>query len=1031
MKKIIFLFFSLVFIQFTFGQTTHYVSPSGGNQSPYTSWTDAATNIQDAIDVASAGDLVLVGDGTYTLSVNISITAGIELRSVNGYGTTIIDGNSFTRCLYLNDANAVVDGFTIQNGYFPGGFGGGADIDNGGTIKNCYITGNQARDGGGVAIGNNGLVENCFIVGNSADNNSSNGYGGGVRILNAGAVRGCVIYGNTSQRYGGGVNIWNGGTVENCTISGNDAPYGGGIRARNNSVIKNSVIYFNTSANTPNWETSGSGFSFTNSCSTPALPGGSGNITADPMFDDQPANDYHISLGSPLIDAGVNDAWMSGNFDIDGNQRIYNGTVDIGAYEYSISAPNAPTLISPVDFAAGVSIEPEFTWNAAATADSYALEVATDDLFNNIVSTASGITTTNYTVTGLSNSVQYYWRVSATNAGGTSGWSDVWSFTTTSEIIPILSWPIGGAAVYTTSPQLFWWSMAQNYDLLYSTDAAMSGATVISNINATSYTLTGLANGTVYYWQMRAKTSTGAIAGYSAIESFETPAAILPGTPIPSWPIGGATVYTDSPILYWYLNGNSLGLTYEVEYSAGALTGTPTITGITMQNLALTGLTEGATYNWQARSTDGTNYSDWSVQESFVVYSSTSAAVDVIPSWPVGGADVYTTSPTLYWYLDSYATGLTYEVEYSTGALTGTPTLTGITDLYVQLSGLTNEATYNWQVRSNNGTTTSAWSSPESFVVNAGNLGPIVPTPSWPVGGAVEYDLTPTLYWYVGGNSTGFEYEVLYSTSSVTSGGVLQNATATAGWTSSSYVELPALTPGAVYYWQIRSRLSSAPAQVSAYSAVESFATAASAAPVVLIPGSPTGNVTIKTDSPTLSWILPTHSESDLTYEMEIADNPEMTGAQTFGNLEESYYALNGLKAGENYFWRVKSTNAEGVSSQFSDIGSFKIDENVTDVTGEIEIPSIFTVSQNYPNPFNPSTTIEFGLPEASFVSIRIYNMLGQEVNTLVSSDFNAGTYRTVWNGTDNSGNKVASGTYIYRVTSGKNAATKKLILLK
>ena len=137
------------------------------------------------------------------------------------------------------------------------------------------------------------------------------------------------------------------------------------------------------------------------------------------------------------------------------------------------------------------------------------------------------------------------------------------------------------------------------------------------------------------------------------------------------------------------------------------------------------------------------------------------------------------------------------------------------------------------------------------------------------------------------------------------------------------------------------------------------------------------------------------------------------------------------MNAGTNYYWRVKSVNTEGVSSQFSDIGSFKIDENVTGVSDETEIPSVFSVSQNYPNPFNPSTTIEFGLPEASFVSIRIYNMLGQEVKTLLSSDFNAGTYRTVWNGTDNYGNKVASGTYIYRVTANNHVATKKLILLK
>jgi len=70
-------------------------------------------------------------------------------------------------------------------------------------------------------------------------------------------------------------------------------------------------------------------------------------------------------------------------------------------------------------------------------------------------------------------------------------------------------------------------------------------------------------------------------------------------------------------------------------------------------------------------------------------------------------------------------------------------------------------------------------------------------------------------------------------------------------------------------------------------------------------------------------------------------------------------------------------------------------------------------------------------LPEASFVSIKIYNVLGQEVKSLLNDQKNAGTYSVQWNGDNNFGHKVSSGTYIYRIVAGNNVATKKMVLLK
>jgi len=102
----------------------------------------------------------------------------------------------------------------------------------------------------------------------------------------------------------------------------------------------------------------------------------------------------------------------------------------------------------------------------------------------------------------------------------------------------------------------------------------------------------------------------------------------------------------------------------------------------------------------------------------------------------------------------------------------------------------------------------------------------------------------------------------------------------------------------------------------------------------------------------------------------------------------------------------------------------------VTEVADE-KIPTKFEVYQNYPNPFNPTTKIKYAVPDAGYVTIKVYNILGQLVNTLVNAELNSGVYEVVWNGTNDFGSQVSAGVYIYRVTIGKNIAVKKMVLIK
>lgn len=357
---------------------THYVDLNSPNPIyPYTTWPTAATNIQDAIDAAVDGDRVLVTNGVYNTgsraasdgSINrVVVTNALTLQSVNGWATATIDGGHAMRCVYLT-FDAVLKGFTLTNGSAGNGNGGGANcthtnlpsnalvsdclvISNssgygGGiafcTVSNCVITRNNSSGSGGGAgycILNNcvlssnsaglfgggasggiSILNNCVVFGNSAD--SGNGRGGGVF---GSTLNNCLVVSNSCRLgTGGGTD---GCTLNNCTVCGNlgvGGAYGDSFVSLFNA-INNSIIYYNRPGN--NWY----GLTMTNSCTTPIAPGRD-NITNAPLFANLPAGDFHLTAASPCINAGKN-APVTYSTDLDGNQRIMAGTVDVGAYEF-------------------------------------------------------------------------------------------------------------------------------------------------------------------------------------------------------------------------------------------------------------------------------------------------------------------------------------------------------------------------------------------------------------------------------------------------------------------------------------------------------------------------------------------------------------------------------------------------------------------------------------------------------------------------------------------------------------------------
>ena len=108
-------------------------------------------------------------------------------------------------------------------------------------------------------------------------------------------------------------------------------------------------------------------------------------------------------------------------------------------------------------------------------------------------------------------------------------------------------------------------------------------------------------------------------------------------------------------------------------------------------------------------------------------------------------------------------------------------------------------------------------------------------------------------------------------------------------------------------------------------------------------------------------------------------------------------------------------------------------------ITAEVKdtpaTPTTFGLAQNHPNPFNPSTTISYNVDKSGYVSLKIYDVMGRLVKTLVDNQYvsagNTAGYNATWNGLDDHGQKASAGLYIYRLQSGTMSMTNKMILLK
>jgi aqualysin 1 len=207
---------------------------------------------------------------------------------------------------------------------------------------------------------------------------------------------------------------------------------------------------------------------------------------------------------------------------------VPSGTVNKLLYTlFSTTPPATPVLSSPANGATGVTIPATLSWAASTGATSYNVQVSIASDFSSYAYNQSGITATSASVSGLSASTLYYWRVSATNSAGTSGWSTVYSLTTaagSAPAAPTLSSPANGATNVSRTPTLVWNAStgATSYRVQASTSSSFATlAYDKSGVTTTSQVTSQLGSRVTYYWRVNATNAYGTSA-WSSVRNFRT-----------------------------------------------------------------------------------------------------------------------------------------------------------------------------------------------------------------------------------------------------------------------------------------------------------------------------------------------------------------------------------------------------------------------------------------------------------------------------------------------------------------------------
>lgn len=335
--------------------------------------------------------------------------------------------------------------------------------------------------------------------------------------------------------------------------------------------------------------------------------------------------------------------------------------------------PGIPNLVSPLDGAINISLTPTLNWNNVPNAGFYRLQVSTSNTFNTTVLDVTGLVNTGYAIQpgALLNNTPYFWRVNATNTGGTSNWSTVWGFTTiiAAPSAPNLVLPVNAATNVLTTPFMDWSDVsgATSYHLQISFNNQFNALALDqTGITSSQFTVpTGYLSGTTqYFWRVSAS-NVGGDSPWSEVWNFTTTIG-APAAPQLLSPPNTSIGITRTPILDW--NTVPGATSYRVQLSTDSTFATTLInvvTGANSQYQVTSALAYNTHYYWRANATNAGGTSPWSIVWSFTTIITTPLAPTLL--LPVNNAAGVNLTPFMDWTDVSGATAYRIQVATNSG----------------------------------------------------------------------------------------------------------------------------------------------------------------------------------------------------------------------------------------------------------------------------------------------------------------------------------------------------------------------------
>jgi hypothetical protein len=320
-----------------------YVNTAADGNADGSSWTDAYQDLQAALAAANSGEEIWVAKGTYypttgtDQAISFALKDGVAIYGGFVGGETSRDARDWTTNVTILSGDIGTKGDASDNSYHVVS---SSDVVSTTILDGFTITAGNAPEGQGSGGGMSNVKSNPTLTNIIFSDNSAFDYGGGMSNHNSSPILTNGIFTNNSVgEIGGGGGMYNTNSsnpiLTNVTFSGNSAVnYGGGMYNKDSTpLIQNSILWGNT-ANRDS--------QIYNKNSTPTIryaliegSGGSGDniLDTDPLFVNPTEGDYRLQSDSPALDVGNNEYVQEVATDLDGNVRVINGTVDLGAYE--------------------------------------------------------------------------------------------------------------------------------------------------------------------------------------------------------------------------------------------------------------------------------------------------------------------------------------------------------------------------------------------------------------------------------------------------------------------------------------------------------------------------------------------------------------------------------------------------------------------------------------------------------------------------------------------------------------------------